>query len=472
MLIDNFKKKNDYLWEVSREHRSDMFVPARVYATKEILRESLKDRSLDQLINLATLPGAYKYAMAMPDVHEGYGSPIGGVIATEIDKGVISPGVCGYDINCGMRLFASSVSKKGSEGSLKKLAEKIQKEIPSGLGKGRRLKFTFSQIDRILEEGVDYLIEEGYGKGSEAELCEEEGRMSNADSSLISEKAKRRGADQVGTLGSGNHFLEIQEVKEIFPGAEEMGIFKGQVMIMVHSGSRGLGHQVASEHINTMKGKMKEHGISIPDKELVCAPFLSKEGENYQKALSGAMNYAFANRHMIGHFISKAWTEVFGEERLEMVYDVAHNTVKMEEHQGKKLLVHRKGATRALPPGSEKIPERYKKIGQPVIIPGSMGTSSYLLLGRKEGEDTFYSVSHGAGRKMSRKEATRKAERRDIRKELALKGINVKAFSKRGVAEEAPFAYKNIDAIIEVVCNAGLARRVARFTPLFVIKGE
>ncbi len=474
MLISDFKKVDDYLWEIPKDRRRDMLVPARVYATEEILEASLQDRSLQQLVNLTTLPGIERYAIAMPDIHEGYGSPIGGVVATDANKGVISPGVGGYDINCGMRLFASSVSENEAAPHLEELAGKLQREIPSGLGKGRKLKFNSFQMNLLLEKGVDYLIEEGYGTKEEAELCEEKGRVEDANPSAISEKAKKRGADQVGTLGSGNHFLEIQKVEEVFAKeeAETMGVFKGQIMIMVHSGSRGLGHQVASENIDAMGRKMRDYGITVPDKELVCAPFLSKEGKEYKEALSGAMNYAFANRHMIGHFIHRAWEKVFEKEALNMIYDVAHNTVKLENHYGKKLLVHRKGATEALPPGDENIPEKYKKTGQPVIIPGSMGTASYLLCGAEKARETFYSVSHGAGRKMSRKEAVRRVGEEDIVKELKKKGIIIKSFSKKGIAEEVPFAYKDINKVVNVICGAGLAKKVAKIVPLFVIKGE
>jgi tRNA-splicing ligase RtcB len=476
----DFVKINDYLWEIPKNFRADMRVPARAYVTEKMLEESFKDRSLEQLVNVATLPGILNYSMAMPDMHEGYGFPIGGVAGMDMKEGVISPGGVGYDINCGMRLLKSDYSEKDIKPYLENLATEIQKEVPSGLGRGRQIKISIEQIDRILEGGARYLVEKGYGEREDVENCEAGGRLEKADASAVSHRAKNRGRDQVGTLGSGNHFLEIQKVGEIFDEkvAEIFGLFKDQIVIMIHTGSRGLGHQIATDYIRIMMQAMAKYKIRLPDRELAACPINSPEGKKYFAAMACGANYAWANRQMIAHYVRKAWKNVLGEKVSPLVtlYDVAHNIAKIEKHkvgdEEIEVCVHRKGATRAFPPGHPEIPERYKEVGQPVLIPGSMGTASYVLVGTQEGKEAFFSTCHGSGRTMSRHAAVRKISGSEVVNQLESKGIIIRCWSMRGIAEEAPLAYKNIDEVVEVVHSAGLSKKVAKLVPLAVIKGE
>ncbi len=475
---NNFIKINDFLWEIPRSFRADMKVPVRIYASEKMLTEILKDRSLEQLVNVATLPGVVNYSMAMPDAHEGYGFPIGGVAAMSLDSGVISPGGVGYDINCGMRVLKSEFSEGEIKPYLGRLATEIQKEVPSGLGKGRQVKLSIGQIDKILEGGAKTLVAEGYGEKEDTEYCEAGGGLEKADVANVSEKAKNRGRDQVGTLGSGNHFLEIQKVAEIFDEntAKVFGLFKHQVVVMIHTGSRGFGHQIATDYIQTMMKAMPKYNINLPDRELAACPINSPEGKRYFSAMSCGANYAWANRQMITHFVRKAWDSVKGKGDLRLLYDVAHNIAKIEKYVvgGKEteLCVHRKGATRAFPPGHKEIPEKYREVGQPVLIPGSMGTASYILVGIESGEQSWFSTCHGAGRTMSRHAAMRAVSGQEVVRQLEQKGIIVKCRSLRGIAEEAPLAYKNIDEVVDVVHNAGLSKKVAKLVPLAVIKGE
>ncbi len=476
----DFKKITDYLWEIPKSFRSDMKVPVRVYVTEKMLGESFRDRSLGQLVNVATLPGIVNYGLAMPDMHEGYGFPIGGVAAMDMKTGVISPGGVGYDINCGMRLLKSDYLEKDIKPHLEKLATEIQNEVPSGLGKGRKIKIDVQSINRILESGAKRLVEQGYGEKEDLENCESNGQLPQADTSCVSERAKDRGRDQVGTLGSGNHFLEVQKVGEIFDEevAKTFGLFKDQVVIMIHTGSRGLGHQIATDYIRIMMQAMPKYNIRLPDRELAACPINSPEGKKYFSAMNCGANYAWANRQMIAHFIRKAWQNTLGEKASHLIslYDVAHNIAKIEKHlvKGKDMEVclHRKGATRAFPPGHPEIPEKYCSVGQPVLIPGSMGTASYVLVGQKEGEGAFYSTCHGAGRMMSRHAAIRRFPGDEVVRDLKAKGILVKCRSFRGIAEEAPLAYKDVDEVVEVVHQAGLSKKVAKLVPLAVIKGE
>jgi len=474
----DFKKINDYLWEIPQSFRSDMRVPARIYASEKILKE-VEDEALIQLVNTTTLPGIVKYAIAMPDIHSGYGPPIGGVGAIKLPEGVISPGFVGYDENCGVRLLLSEYSEKEIRPYLDKLATEIQKEVPSGLGRGRTVKLSIEQINKILEGGVSKLVEQGYGEKEDIENCEHRGRMEEADASCVSERAKMRGRDQVGTLGSGNHFCELDKIEEIFDEetAKAFGLFKEQVVVMIHTGSRGLGHQNCTDYLRIVIDALPKYGIKLPDRELACVPFNSPEGQRFFKAMSAACNYAWANRHMIMHHVRKAWKSVLGKKiKLRLLYDVAHNIAKIEEHevngQKIKLIVHRKGATRAFPAGHLEIPKKYQLTGQPVIIPGSMGTASYVLVGTEKSKEAWYTVCHGAGRTMSRHEAMRKISGQEVVKSLESKGIVVKCQSLRGIAEEAPQAYKNIEDVVEIVHNAGLSKKVAKLVPLAVIKGE
>jgi tRNA-splicing ligase RtcB len=459
----DFKRISDWLWEIPKGFRPEMRVSARIYISEEMMEQTFRDRSLNQLINISSLPGIVRYSLAMPDMHEGYGFPIGGVAAMNMEDGVISPGGVGYDINCGMRVLKSEHTEEEVRPFIEQLAVEIQRQVPSGLGRGRKVKLDINSINKILEGGSRVLVKKGYGDEQDLENCESEGMLEQADASYVSDRAKNRGRNQVGTLGSGNHFMEVQKVDTIFDEniAKVFGLFKNQIVIMIHTGSRGLGHQIASDYIKVMMSAMQKYDIRL-----------------HLSAMACGANYAWANRQMIAHSIREAWKSTLGEKAspLVLLYDVAHNIAKIEEYEinGKKtkLCVHRKGATRAFPPNHSEIPERYKKVGQPVLIPGSMGTASYILVGTNEGEQSFYSTCHGAGRTMSRKQATRTISGQNVVKELKQKGITVKCWSSRGIAEEAPLAYKDIDSVVGVVHNAGLAKKVARLVPLAVIKGE
>ena len=475
----DFKKINDYLWEIPRSFRYDMRVSARIYASEKMLEDIFRDRSIPQLINGTTLPGIVKYAIAMPDCHEGYSVPIGFVGATRISDGIISPGACGFDINCGMRLLKSEHSEKELSSFLEKLATEIQRQVPSGLGRGRKIKLSIDQVNRILEGGVPFLVKKGYGSKEDIENCESGGRLEQADASTVSDKAKNRGRGQVGTLGSGTHFLEVQKVEKIFNEqiANAFGLFKDQVVIMIHTGSRGLGHQVCTDYLKTMIPAMQRYKINMPDREFACVPFKSVEGQKYFSAMAGAANYAWSNRHMIAHYIKGAWKKILGEkEELELLYDVAHNIIKREKHlidgQETEVIIHRKGSTRAFPPKHPEIPEKYKEVGQPILTPGSMGTASYILAGTEKSQEAWYTVNHGAGRTMSRGAARRRFSGQQVIQELEAKGIIVKYQSPRGIVEEAPLAYKDINSVVEIIDKAGLAKKVAKLIPLAVIKGE
>ena len=478
MKKEDFVKINDWLWEIPKNFRRDMLVPARIYVSERILKE-LEEEAINQVLNVAALPGIVKYSLAMPDIHSGYGFVIGGVAATRYPEGLISPGGVGYDISCSVRLLKSEYTEKEIKPYLEDLAIEIQKEVPSGLGRGRAIKLTVEQINKILEGGVPYLVEKGYGKKEDIENCEEKGKMEQADASCVSERAKIRGRDQVGTLGSGNHFCSLEKVEEIFDEeiAEVFGLFKNQVVVLIHTGSRGLGHQIATDYIRIMMQAMPKYGIKLPDRELACVPFNSPEGQRYFKAMCAGANYSWSNKHMITYYIRNAWKNILGERtNLKLLYDVAHNIAKIEEHevdgQKMKLIVHRKGATRAFPPGHPEIPEEHKTTGQVAIIPGTMGTSSYVCAGTVDSKEAWYTVAHGAGRAMSRHAAMRAISGQEVVRNLEQKGIIIKCRSMRGIAEEAPMAYKNIEDVVDVVHNAGLSKKVAKLVPLAVIKGE
>jgi tRNA-splicing ligase RtcB (3'-phosphate/5'-hydroxy nucleic acid ligase) len=471
---------NDYTYEIPLSYRADMRVPARVFINDHMLDDVLSDRALWQLVNVATLPGIANYAFAMPDIHQGYGFPIGGVAATVIeDGGVISPGGIGYDINCGVRLLVSEVTNTEIKPYLESLATGLFNRIPSGVGRGGRLDFNPDELDTILKDGAHRMVELGYGCEADLEFCEERGRMAGADAALISSRAKKRGGDQLGTLGSGNHFLEVQYVDEIFDeeAARAYGISVGAVTIMIHCGSRGLGHQTCTDYVRVMMGKLPQWGFELPDRELVYAPFTSPEGQQYFAAMQAASNYAWANRHMIGHWTRQVWQQILGADApLKTMYDVSHNIGKVEKHlingSEKSLVMHRKGATRAFGPGTVETPSAYRAIGQPVLIPGTMGTASYVLAGTTDSMDiAFGSSCHGAGRKMSRAQAKQSVSGSVLRNQLEAQGIVVRSDSQAGLAEEAPEAYKDVEQVIDVVSGAGLARKVARLKPLAVVKG-
>ncbi len=473
-------KINEFCYEIPCSFRSDMRVPARVYMNERMMDAILSDRSLDQLVNVSTLPGIEKFALAMPDIHQGYGFPIGGVAATAIEQGgVISPGGIGYDINCGVRLLSTHMEEKDLRSSMQKLATAVFHAVPSGVGRGGSFKLSIQELDNVLRDGAAYLVEQGYGTKSDLERCEEHGCMSNADPSMISKRAKKRGFDQLGTLGSGNHFLEIQKVDTIYDenAAKAFGLRKDLVVIMVHCGSRGLGHQTCTDYVRRFMTEASNFDIELPDRELVCAPLKSQAGTDYYNAMAAAANFAWANRHMIGSLVQGAFQSVLGKNaQLSTVYDVSHNMGKLEKHSidgvEKDVLVHRKGATRAFGPGCPEITEVYRKTGQPVLIPGTMGTASYVLVGLNENmQRTFGTVCHGAGRRMSRTQAKKSIHGSQLRERLESKGIIIRCESDRGLAEEAPMAYKDVDNVVNVVDGAGLASKVARVVPLAVIKG-
>lgn len=480
ITLNDLIKIDDYTYEIPQSYRQDMLVPARVFINANMVEDVLSDRALWQLVNVSTLPGIQKYAFAMPDIHQGYGFPIGGVAACAIDEGgVISPGGIGYDINCGVRLMVANMSVTDIKPYLEKLATVIFNKIPSGVGKGGNLKFSAHELDKILADGAHRMLDLGYGTSQDLEFCEERGRMDIANPDLVSDHAKKRGADQLGTLGSGNHFLEIQYVDEIFDkqAAQAYGLQEGGVVIMIHCGSRGLGHQTCSDYVRVMMSKLSDWGYQLPDRELIYAPFKSQEGQDYFNAMAAASNYAWANRHMIGHWVRQAWQEVIGDSvQLNTMYDVSHNIGKVEKHNidgvMKDLIMHRKGATRAFGPGRPENPAKYMAVGQPVLIPGTMGTSSYVLAGTDTSMDVaFGSSCHGAGRRLSRAQAKKTIRGSTLRQELEKDGIIIRSDSDPGLAEEAPVAYKDVENVVDVVHGAGLARKVARLKPLAVIKG-
>jgi len=465
--ISVLKETSENLWEIPKSFRSDMRVSALVYASEAMLKEISRDRSLEQLVNIATLPGIVGCALAMPDIHEGYGFPIGGVAAFDAQEGIISPGGIGYDINCGVRLLRSSLTLPDAAAHLEKLGSAIYREVPSGVGKGGRLTLKGKEFDRVLERGASAVVAMGYGTQEDLARTESEGCIADASGEPVSEHAKSRGKDQLGTMGAGNHFVEVGAVEKIFDpaAAQALGIFEDQVTVLIHTGSRGLGHQIATDHIRIMMSAMSEYGITLPDRELACTPFSSREGGEYFAAMAAGANFAWANRQLITWEVRKAFAELFGEKAgaLALVYDVAHNIAKIEEYKidgvNRKLIVHRKGATRAFP-------------DQPVIIPGSMGTASYVLVGQEASmHKSFGSTCHGAGRRMSRTQARRQVDVKELKRRLSEKGIVVNAGSLAGLAEESPESYKNVDEVVEIVHAAGIARTVARLRPIAVVKG-
>lgn len=474
-------KLSEYLYEIPKSFRSDMRVPARIYVSAALLKQVMQDRSLWQIVNVATLPGIQKYAIAMADIHEGYGFPIGGVAAMAIDEdGVISPGGIGYDINCGVRLLASNCDLALLKPKLKDLAHRIFKAVPSGVGRGGSMKLGTQDLNKVLVQGSARLLELGIGEAQDLEHCEEGGFFKGADAKAISIEARERGHDQLGTLGSGNHFLEIQVVSEIYDqeAARAFGLKEGAITAMIHCGSRGLGHQVCTDYVRIMLNELPELNQKLIDRQLAAAPFTSAQGQAYYSAMVGSANFAFANRHLIGQRIREAFKETLGANtRLQTVYDVAHNIGKIEKHDIhghiKKLIVHRKGATRAFGPESPGLPLSFRSFGQPVLIPGTMGTASYVLKGTKTGvSEAFGSACHGAGRAMSRHAAKRAISGRALKDQLKAEGIEIYSDSDRGLAEEAPLAYKDVEAVVGVIDGAHLASKVAKLKPIAVIKGD
>ncbi|MEM1873206.1 MAG: RtcB family protein [Acidilobaceae archaeon] len=476
------KRVDRFLWMIPAGAKPCMKLPAMIYADDFLVSKMREDLTLEQAANVACLPGVLKYSIVMPDGHQGYGFPIGGVAAMDVENGgVISPGGIGYDINCGVRVMRTNMTEKEVKPRIKELVDTLFRNVPSGVGSTGKVKLSVGELNRVLEEGARWAVEKGYGWPEDLEFLEEKGGMRDADASAVSDTAKRRGAEQLGTLGSGNHFLEVQVVDKIFDEkiAKVYGLFEGQVLLMVHTGSRGLGHQVASDYLVIMERAMRKYGISVPDRELAAVPFYSEEGQKYFKAMAAAANFAWANRQMISHWVRESFKSVFREDPdkldLSVIYDVAHNIAKLEEHvvDGRrvKVLVHRKGATRAFPPGHSEIPAKYREVGQPVLIPGSMGTASYILAGIPEGAKVWYTAPHGAGRWMSRAGAKRTRSYREILSELQSRGIYLKATSVETVVEEAPEAYKDVDKVVEVAHGAGISKLVARMRPIGVTKG-
>jgi len=468
----------DAVWEIPAELRPDMRVPARIFADEELLAAMLGDRSLEQLCNVATLPGIVEAALAMPDAHQGYGFPVGAVAATEVPDGVISPGGVGYDINCGVRLLALPLQADELGDRCEQLVHEISRAVPAGAGKRGGLQPSAATFERVLRRGPSVLVEElGVGTAEDVERTESEGCIAGADPAAVSDRARERGSGQLGSIGSGNHFIELQRVAAILDpvAAAAYGLAEGQATVLVHSGSRGLGHQVCTDYVRTMEEAERRYGIELPDRQLACAPLSSLEGQAYLAAMAAAANFAFANRHVMTHLIREAIRRILGDATADgtrQVYDVAHNIAKLERHGGREVCVQRKGATRAFPAGSSEIPAAYRAVGQPVFIPGSMGTASFVLAGEPQAmERSFGSTCHGAGRRLSRTAARKQVTGAQIRRELAAQRIAVRCPTNTGLAEEAPFAYKDVERVVAVVERAGLARRVARLRPLGVVKG-
>jgi len=482
--MDVLKKVTEYKWELPQSYKEGMRVPAYFYVSDKLIKILEKD-AVEQAANVATMPGIQKASLVMPDVHVGYGFPIGGVAAFDIEEGVVSPGGVGFDINCGVRLLRSNLSINDIGGKIKPLIDGLFKSIPSGVGSKGRISVSDKELDEIFVKGAEWAVESNYGFEMDLLHCEGNGCLEGGKPEVVSKKARSRGKPQLGTLGSGNHFLEVQYVNKIFDeeAAKAMNLKEGMVTVMIHCGSRGLGHQVCSDFLEILDRAVKKYGIKLPDRQLACAPIKSKEGEDYFGGMAASANYAWANRQIITHWVRETFSKVFNmnDEELDMslIYDVAHNIAKFETHRiddagkkgnKKKVCVHRKGATRAF--SGIEVPDDYKKIGQPVLIPGSMGTPSYVLKGTEKAmNETFGSTCHGSGRTMSRAMAKRKLKGGKIASMLEEKGIYVRATQKALLAEEAPSAYKLSDDVVEVVHNEGISLLVARLIPVGVAKG-
>jgi len=477
------EKVDDYRWRIPQDYKTGMRVPGLIFASQEMLDDILEEQALEQVANVACLPGIVDYSLAMPDIHWGYGFPIGGVAAMRMSDGVVSPGGVGFDINCGVRLLRTNLLEAEVRPKIKELVDALYKNVPSGLGSEGKIRLRHGEIAEVLVKGARWAVEKGYGRREDLETTEEHGEMAGADPAHVSSKAKERGVPQLGTLGSGNHFLEVAVVDQIHDKAiaKDMGIDQiGQVMLLVHCGSRGLGHQIADDYIGVMVNAMKKYSIELPDRQLACAPLDSREGQDYLAAMRCAANYAWANRQCIAHWVRESFCKVLGKREdyagLELIYDVAHNIAKIEEHEldGKrvKLCVHRKGATRAFPAGHPEVPQKYSRIGQPVFIPGDMGRFSYVLVGTEQAmKESFGSTCHGAGRVKSRAAAKRELRGEAVLKDLESRGITIRAGSLKGIAEEASQAYKDVSKVVRVVHNAGISQIVARTRPIGVIKG-
>ena len=476
-------KVDDYRWKIPEDYKAGMRVPGLIYASKEMLESMREEQTLEQVANVASLPGIVGYSFAMPDIHWGYGFPIGGVAAMDVRDGVISPGGVGYDINCGVRLLSTNLNEPEVRPRIKELINELFANVPSGLGSEGKIKVGQKEMEQVMIEGARWAVKRGLGYEEDLDVTEENGCLAGADPRKISDRATKRGMPQAGTLGSGNHFLEIQVVKEIFDSriSSIMGITQvGQILVLIHTGSRGFGHQVCTDYLRVMERAVSRYGIKLPDRQLACAPVESPEGQDYLAAMACAANYAWANRQCIAHWVRESFSRVLGKSPEELgmkqIYDVAHNIAKIEEHavdgRKSKVCVHRKGATRAFPAGHKDIPRRYKDVGQPVLLPGDMGRCSFVAVGTQEAMDeTFGSTCHGAGRMLSRGAARRSLKGSDVVRELENRGIIVKAGNIPSLAEEASQAYKDITAVMDVVHQAGISRKVAMAVPMGVIKG-
>ena len=479
-MIKNLKQVAPVQWEIDKETMHGMRVNARLYSSAAMLEHIATDRSIQQLMNVATLPGIKGHALVMPDVHEGYGFPIGGVAAIDHKEGVISPGGIGYDINCGVRLLKTEIDQKEIRNRIDELAKELNRNVPSGVGKGGGIKLNIKELDNVLNNGVKWAIEQGFGDDEDPDYIESHGTLPDADASAVSDRAKERGRSQLGTMGAGNHFVEVDRVQNILDeeSAAAFGLYPGQIVFQIHTGSRGLGHQVATDYIRQIIGASKSFGIDLPDRELSCAPISSPLGQDYFAAMCASANFAWTNRQLITHEIREAWRNVFGKSAgtPSILYDVAHNIAKIEDHtiDGEKtrVIVHRKGATRAFPAHHPETPYKYRAVGQPVLIPGSMGTSSYVLAGLPGSmEHSFGTSCHGAGRTMSRSKARKSVRGEDLLTKLKEMGISVQAGSFKGLSEESPEAYKDVDSVVDIVEEAGIAKKVARLKPMAVVKG-
>lgn len=477
------QKVNNFQFKIPKEFKKEMNVDGIFFADEEMLPKIIEDHSLQQIINVATLPGIVSASLAMPDIHWGYGFPIGGVAAFDLNNGVISPGGVGYDINCGVRMLRSNLTLNDIKNKKENLMQNLFKDVPSGIGKGGNYKLSEKEINKVLLQGAKYVVQEmGLGNKNDLELTEEEGCLKSADYSLVSKTAKNRGYDQLGTLGSGNHFLEVQVVSEIFDEkvADVFGLFLNQIVILVHTGSRGLGYQVCSDYLEVMQSAVKKYEINLYDRQLACAPINSQEGKDYFSAMNAGANFAYANRQLIAHLIRQSFKRTFNlseeELGLNQIYDIAHNIAKIENHKIKdekiKLCVHRKGATRGFAADTKEIPLKYKNVGQPIFIPGDMGRYSYILAGTQTAMDlTFGTVCHGAGRVMSRSKAKKSINEKELLAQLKEKDIIVYNAGRGGLTEEAPLAYKDVDKVVNICERAGIAKKVAKVKPVGVIKG-
>ncbi|HYQ87532.1 MAG TPA: RtcB family protein [Bacteroidota bacterium] len=472
------KKIDQYRFVIPKTYKPGMNVEGLIYADDELIKQIERDQTKDQVANVATLRGLVGRSLAMPDAHQGYGFCIGGVAAADLEEGVVSAGGVGFDINCGVRLLAAPFAVDDVRGKLDQLLNQLFRDIPCGTGRKGPVEISRSELDLVLKDGARWAVRNGHGKEPDLNRIEDYGALPEAEPALVSERAKDRGQHQLGTLGSGNHFLEIQAVDEVFePGvAGTFGIQKGQVVVLMHSGSRGLGHQVCTDFLDLMQAGMKKYGLSVIDRQLACVPISSREGRSYLGAMAAAANFAFANRQMMTHRAREAFRRVLGSGDLRIVYDVCHNIAKIETHEVdgtlKRVLVHRKGATRSFPAGHPVLPEELRGAGQPVLIPGSMGTSSYVLVGTEQAmKETFGSSCHGAGRAMSRTQARRETTADELLSEMKEKGILVRGETRSGLVEEKPDAYKDVSRVVDVVQGAGIARKVAKLVPLAVMKG-